>query len=545
MKKRVAFSILGTTLDVGKWDKRWSRWRPNVALCQQQGLFIDRVELLHDNHSETLAKRIIGDIGTVSPATAVNCNIVNYSNPWDFSEVYTKLRDFARDYPFDPDAEDYLVNITTGTHVAQICWFLLTEARIIPARLLQLSPPRYKDADPEAEVDVAGTHSIIDLDLSLYDEIAKRFASEREDATTFLKSGIVTRNKAFNRMIDQIERVVIRSTAPVLLTGPTGAGKSQLARRIYDLKKAQHKVSGPFVEVNCATLRGDQAMSTLFGHAKGAFTGAIGERAGLLKSADKGVLFLDEIGDLGLDEQAMCLRAIEDKRFLPVGSDKETSAEFQLIAGTNRDLGDDVQAGRFREDLYARLNLWTFQLPALRERPEDIEPNVDFELKRYLEREGQNVTFNKEARQYYLDFATGPQGNWHANFRDLSASITRMATLAPQGRITADEVKEEIARLSRLWRSKAGDEPGHGIIETVMGKDAVGKLDLFDKAQLSAVLKTCRESESASGAGRVLFAQSRQEKKSANDADRLIKYLARFGLSFDEVKEKLRFASTN
>ncbi|WP_323055500.1 RNA repair transcriptional activator RtcR [Brucella intermedia] len=466
------------------------------------------------------------------------------STAWDFSEVYTKLRDFARNYPFDPDAEDYLVNITTGTHVAQICWFLLTEARIIPARLLQLSPPRYKDADLDAKIDVAGTHSIIDLDLSRYDEIAKRFASEREDAATFLKSGIVTRNQAFNRMIDQIERVVIRSTAPVLLTGPTGAGKSQLARRIYDLKKAQHKVTGPFVEVNCATLRGDQAMSTLFGHAKGAFTGAIGERAGLLKSADKGVLFLDEIGDLGLDEQAMCLRAIEDKRFLPVGSDKETSAEFQLIAGTNRDLGDDVQAGRFREDLYARLNLWTFQLPALRERPEDIEPNVDFELKRYLEREGQNVTFNKEARQYYLDFATGPQGLWHANFRDLSASITRMATLAPQGRITADEVKEEIARLSRLWRSKAGENSDLGTIEMVMGKDGANRLDLFDKAQLSAVLKTCGESQSASAAGRVLFAQSRQEKKSANDADRLIKYLARFGLSFEEVRERLRATLT-
>lgn len=158
-----------------------------------------------------------------------------YQRP--ISEVYTKLRDFARDYPFDPDAEDYLVNITTGTHVAQICWFLLTEARIIPARLLQLSPPRYKDADRDAEVDVAGTHSIIDLDLSRYDEIATRFASEREDAATFLKSGIVTRNNAFNRMIDRIERVVIRSTAPVLLTGPTGAGKSQLARRIYDLKR--------------------------------------------------------------------------------------------------------------------------------------------------------------------------------------------------------------------------------------------------------------------------------------------------------------------
>ncbi|MGU3400472.1 RNA repair transcriptional activator RtcR [Brucellaceae bacterium D45D] len=542
MKKRVAFSILGTTLDVGKWDKRWSRWRPNVALCQQGGLFIDRVELLHDNHSERLAKRIIGDIGTVSPATQVNCNIVNFVNAWDFSEVYTKLRDFTRDYAFDPDAEDYLVNITTGTHVAQICWFLLTEARIIPARLLQLSPSRQKNAEPDDEVDVAGTHSIIDLDLSRYDEIAKRFASERENATAFLKSGIGTRNAAFNRMIDQIERVAIRSTAPVLLTGPTGAGKSQLARRIYDLKKAQHKVTGPFVEVNCATLRGDQAMSTLFGHAKGAFTGAVGERAGLLKSADKGVLFLDEIGDLGLDEQAMCLRAIEDKRFLPVGSDKETSADFQLLAGTNRDLGEDVRKGRFREDLYARLNLWTFRLPALRERPEDIEPNVDFELKRFLEKEGQNVTFNKEARQRYLDFATGPKGRWSANFRDLSASITRMATLAPQGRITQDEVADEIARLDILWRSDEVDGSDLEIIEKVLGHENANRLDLFDMVQLSTVLKICGESQSASGAGRILFAQSRQEKKSANDADRLIKYLARFGLNFDEVRTRVQDA---
>lgn len=540
MKKRVAFSILGTTLDVGKWDKRWSRWRPSVALCQQEGLFIDRVELLHDNHSEGLAKRIVGDIGTVSPATQINCNIVNFANAWDFSEVYTKLRDFARDYAFDPDAEDYLVNITTGTHVAQICWFLLTEARIIPARLLQLSPSRHKHADPDAEVDIAGTHSIIDLDLSRYDEIAKRFASERENANAFLKSGIVTRNAEFNRMIDQIERVVIRSTAPVLLTGPTGAGKSQLARRIYDLKKTQHKVSGPFIEVNCATLRGDQAMSTLFGHAKGAFTGAVGERAGLLKSADKGVLFLDEIGDLGLDEQAMCLRAIEDKRFLPVGSDKETSADFQLIAGTNRDLGDDVRAGRFREDLYARLNLWTFQLPALRERTEDIEPNVEFELKRFLEKEGQNVTFNKEARQLYLDFATGPQGRWPANFRDLTASITRMATLAPQGRITQDEVADEIARLNILWRSDEVGGPDLGILEKVLGLENANRLDLFDMAQLTTVLKICGESPSASAAGRALFAQSRQEKKSANDADRLIKYLARFGLNFEEVRTRVR-----
>ncbi|MBB1250199.1 RNA repair transcriptional activator RtcR [Rhizobium sp. G21] len=529
MKRRVAISILGTTLDMGKREDRWSRWRPNVALCQQSSLFIDRLELIHDDHASSLASRIIDDIEIVSPATDVRPTVLNFRDPWDFSEVYTKLRDFARGYAFDPDSEDYIVNITTGTHVAQICWFLLTEARIIPARLLQLSPPRERSKFDN----YAGTHTIIDLDLSRYDEIAKRFAAEQTEAASFLKSGISTRNAAFNRMIDEIERVVVRSTAPVLLTGPTGAGKSQLARRIYELKKSQHKISGPFVEVNCATLRGDQAMSALFGHVKGAFTGAATERAGLLKSADKGVLFLDEIGELGLDEQAMCLRAIEEKRFLPVGADKEASADFQLLAGTNRDLGEDVRKGKFREDLYARLNLWTFQLPALRDRKEDIEPNLDFELRRYLDREGQNVTFNKEARERYLAFATGPDAAWTANFRDLSASVTRMATLAPQGRITAEAVDDEIRRLRMLWRV-AGDG-WDAILEEALGEEAASRLDRFDAVQLADVLRVCRQHASASSAGRALFAQSRMEKQSSNDADRLVKYLGRFGLRFQDM----------
>ena len=99
--------------------------------------------------------------------------------------------------------------------------------------------------------------------------------------------------------------MAINAKEPILLTGPTGAGKSQLARRIYELKKSRHQISGPFVEVNCATLRGDSAMSALFGHVKGAFTGALKDRPGLLRAADGGMLFLDEIGELGADEQAM------------------------------------------------------------------------------------------------------------------------------------------------------------------------------------------------------------------------------------------------
>jgi transcriptional regulatory protein RtcR len=268
-RRRTVFGFLGTTLDVGGQDKRWEKWRPTIALCQHENFLVDRLEIIHDGRNAALAQRVTEDIGQVSPETEVHSTVMNLKDPWDFEEVYGALHDFARGYPFEAEAEDYLVNITTGTHVAQICWFLLIEARYIPAKILQLTPPkRWKDGGP-------GDFGVIDLDLSRYDRIATRFKAEQVADTSFLKSGIATRNQAFNRMIDRIEQVAIRSKAPLLLTGPTGAGKSQLARRIYELKKMRRQVEGAFVEVNCATLRGDGAMSTLFGHKKGAFTGAV------------------------------------------------------------------------------------------------------------------------------------------------------------------------------------------------------------------------------------------------------------------------------
>jgi transcriptional regulatory protein RtcR len=259
------------------------------------------------------------------------------------------------------------------------------------------------------------------------------------------------------------------------------------------------------------------------------------ERAGLLATANNGVLFLDEIGELGADEQAMFLRALEEKVFLRVGADKETSVAFQLIAGTNRDLSEDVRKGRFREDLLARLNLWTFELPALRDRREDIEPNLDFELRRFSENEGRSASFNKEARESYLAFAMSDAANWASNFRDLGASATRMATLAPSGRIDVGTVTHEINTLKRLWRGSDISNASQRIA-ALQQKGLIDALDLFDEAQLEAVLSVCQSSTSLSEAGRKLFAQSRAQKVSSNDADRLRKYLGRFGLTFDQVK---------
>ncbi|HEX7643125.1 MAG TPA: RNA repair transcriptional activator RtcR [Burkholderiaceae bacterium] len=529
-KKIVVIGFIGTQLDSGKGSGRWEKWRPTVALTQYEDVVIDRFELLYSGRFDELVGRVAGDIAQVSPETVVVPRALPITDPWDFEDVYGNLFDFARSYPFDPDKEEYWVHITTGTHVVQICLFLMTETRYFPGRLLQTSPPR-RQAPGQA-----GNYELIDLDLSKYDQIAQRFSREQEEGVALLKSGIATRNARFNAMIDEIERVALKSRAPMLLMGPTGAGKSFLARRVFELKKARRQLDGKFVELNCATLHGDGAASTLFGHVKGAFTGAAADRPGLLRSADKGLLFLDEIGELGLDEQAMLLKAVEEKRFLPVGSDNEVQSDFQLIAGTNRDLGREVAAGRFREDLYARINLWSYELPGLSERREDIAPNLDYLLAQFSAENGHMVRFNKEARASYMRYADSPDALWSGNFRDLSASVARMATLADAGRITDAVVGDEVQRLKRQWRSHAVEDDGvEADLEQVLGAEAAAGLDLFDALQLQAVLKVCRTSKSLSDAGRKLFAASREQKARANDADRLKKYLARFGLNWERL----------
>ena len=532
-KKTVVIGFLGTQLDGGQGAGRWEKWRPTVSLAQREDVIVDRIELLHAPQHEKLATLIQSDIAAVSPETEVRPVTMDIADPWDFGEVYSTLYDWVRGYSFRPDAEQYWAHITTGTHVAQICMFLLVEARFIPGVLLQTSPPKKQTRDNP------GSFTLIDLDLSRYDALAQRFAREQQEALDFLKSGIATRNPRFNAMIEEIERVALRSRAPILLTGPTGAGKSHLARRMFELKKSRHLVSGEFVEVNCATLRGDGAASTLFGHKKGAFTGAVTDRPGLLRAAHEGVLFLDEIGELGLDEQAMLLKAVEEKRFLPLGSDHEASSDFQLIAGTNRDLRVDVAEGRFREDLYARINLWAYALPGLAQRPQDLEPNIDHLLARSAAEMGRAVRFNAEAKASYLRFAQSGEALWSGNFRDLSASVTRLATLAEGGRITSALVDAELQRLRWSWQHAAGNAaaaPARAAgLDGLLTPERIGELDLFDRLQLEAVIGICRQSRTLSEAGRRLFDRSRTQRSVVNDADRLRKYLHKFDVSWDAI----------
>ena len=519
--RNVVIGFLGTKLDMGK--KR--RWKPTPSLVSHAGFHVDRLELLHDRRFNRLAHQVMHEVRAASPDTEVLLQPFDLNDPWDFQEVYGKLFDFARAYGFDEDRERYHVHLTTGTHVAQICWFLLTESRHVPARLIQTGPP-----GPDEE---GSKLDVIDLDLSRYNALQQRFDQLSREYSSQLKGGIETRTPAYNAVIDRIERVASLSDAPILLLGDSGTGKTELAERIYNLKLDRRRIKGRLVHVNCATLNGPDAFAALFGQRR-SFTGQAGsERSGLLREADGGVVFLDEVDMLPLPMQSVLLHAVETGRFYPLGSDHEITSRFQVIASSSRDLRAECAEGRFRPDLLARLSMWSFRLPALRDRREDIEANLAHELERMEKDLGNRVGFNADARSAYLAFAKSPATDWPGNFRDFGGSVRRLCTLAERGRITRAMVEDEIAALRADWQ-RASANPDLHLVRDVMG-EAAGDVDPFDLVQLAQTIRACRAAPSLSAAGRALFAVSRDKRTTRNDADRLRKYLAKFGLDWGAV----------
>jgi transcriptional regulatory protein RtcR len=224
---------------------------------------------------------------------------------------------------------------------------------------------------------------------------------------------------------------------------------------------------------------------------------------------------------------------LDTKKFRPHGGDIEKSSDFQLVCATNMDLEKAVRTGAFRKDLLARIQLWSFELLGLKERPEDIEPNLDYELERWNREEGKRVRMSREVRAEFLRFAMSPEAKWTTNFRDLRGIVERMATLAEGGIITPAVLKTEMDRIKQRWaREGEAVEGSDAILRSLMGEDRLAKLDLIDRIQLSGVIQVCRECRSAAEAARKLFAASRDEK--TNDSDRITKYLKQFGLHFSD-----------
>lgn len=245
---------------------------------------------------------------------------------------------------------------------------------------------------------------------------------------------LVGQSSAMRRVRQLIERVA-KTNASVLVTGESGTGKELVAREVHRQSRRSRNV---FVPLNCGAIPRDLLESELFGHERGAFTGAINARPGRFEMAEGGTLFLDEIGDMSLDMQVKVLRVLQERTFERVGSNKTLTADVRVIAATHRVLEKHIAAGGFREDLYYRLNVFPIQVPALRERPEDVEPIVANLVARLEDEDGIGLAFTDQALQVLCGYP------WPGNVRELANIVQRLRILYPGERIDIDQLPEQI-----------------------------------------------------------------------------------------------------
>ncbi|HEX9129525.1 MAG TPA: sigma-54 dependent transcriptional regulator, partial [Gemmatimonadaceae bacterium] len=255
---------------------------------------------------------------------------------------------------------------------------------------------------------------------------------------------IVGKTPVMRALMEKIEKVAA-TPARVLITGDNGTGKELVARALHRMSPRATK---PFVEVNCAAIPGELIESELFGHMKGSFTGAISDRAGKFEQANKGTLFLDEIGDMSLAAQAKVLRVLQDNVITRIGGAKPISVDVRVIAATNKTLENEIAAGKFREDLYYRLNVVPIHVPPIRERREDIPTLAQYFAATLSAREGiPPRTFTEDALERLSSL------DWPGNVRELRNTVERLLILAPDSQISARDI-------DRLAGQRALDDAG-------------------------------------------------------------------------------------
>lgn len=274
-------------------------------------------------------------------------------------------------------------------------------------------------------------HTLLEENITLRRKIEDRHSFE----------GIIAKSPKMIKIFELI-KTVAPTSATVLLTGDSGTGKEIVARAIHRQSQRRNQ---PFIVTSCAALPETLLESELFGYEKGSFTGAVERRKGKFEAADKGTLFLDEIGEIDANTQVHLLRALEEKKIIRVGGNEETTVDVRIIAATNRNLRTITEQGKFREDLYYRLNVVTIDLPGLRYRREDILPLAEHFLKKYAKENNKPTkSFSPEAVEFMLNY------HWRGNVRELENVVERGVILAKDKFITLAEFPQELTRPSQV-----------------------------------------------------------------------------------------------
>ncbi len=296
-------------------------------------------------------------------------------------------------------------------------------------------------------------------------------------------STITTRNPRMQKVLD-MARKVAATDSTILITGESGTGKTLLAKTTHD---ASQRAKGPFAVVNCATLSENLLESELFGHVRGSFTGAVKDKAGRLQLADTGTVFLDEIGEISPALQTKLLRFLQEREFERVGDTKTIRVDVRIIAATNKDLEREVQEGRFREDLYFRLNVIDLHMPSLRQRPEDIPALAEGLLQRAF------AAANRPLRPLSAEAIRAINSYpWPGNIRELKNALERAAILCSTDQVTLDDLPDRIVEKTM---DKAADRTNSGLSGATPLLSAAPLASVGGHADLSAAEVSLEELE--------------------------------------------------
>lgn len=353
----------------------------------------------------------------------------NIDDPTDYRDIFKNLRFHLQHIVERFHSADLFIAVASGTPQMHACWVLMASSGEIPAHILHIRPPRFVTKERPL---------VSEIDLSCREFPTVRFQpqsclneEERADIDAVRQQiGIIGDHSTIRHALET-GGMLAPSQSPILILGETGTGKELFARFIHRLSGRSHEA---FIPVNCAALPEALVESILFGHKRGAFTGAVTDQIGKFDVAHKGTLFLDELGELPLPAQAKLLRVIQDGLLEPIGHTKPHKVDVRIVAATNRDLRKLVRQGKFREDLYYRLNVGELRLPPLRERRSDI-PKLALHIIDRL-----NGSLRRPKRLSPGALSRIQSHNWPGNVRDLENVIERSLLLCRRDVLDADDL---------------------------------------------------------------------------------------------------------